>query len=111
MMRHLTVLTLDGCDKCKKYMESLSRIDCLKTAISCDKDPTICDNTESLVKCDLYPMTILEGFSKETIILCLAFEYSQILKPKKVGINKIVVYLHSIDSMFSYVQNLYINNK
>lgn len=59
---NLTLVVINGCDKCKKLSETLNKFSIQYNKISCDESPSFCDLLESITKTCTYPILLLETF-------------------------------------------------
>lgn len=102
-MKMITILSLDGCDKCKKYIAILKESMLRFNTISCNSDSNsdFCDNVESIVDCNMYPMTIVN----DRYILSFTNDYKKINTVCKKN-NYDIIYVHSIDNMFDTLTKL-----
>jgi glutaredoxin len=99
----IKIFTLEGCSSCKDYKLLLEKNGINYNEIVCteNKNGSICDNLESIVKCERYPMTMLNtGY-----ILCIADDSSQLGKVHEIGNHKII-YVYSINNMLDITKKL-----
>ena len=60
-MNSMTLVTIDGCEKCNKAKEFIKYSGKEATIVSCEKYPYICDKIELATGTSTYPMLMLYG--------------------------------------------------
>jgi glutaredoxin len=103
MTKKLKIATLNGCSRCEEFKEILNTENIQFTEIICsnNENSLACDDFEDIVKCELYPMCIINN----NTFLVFASEYSKL---GKVHVNrqKNIIYCHSTDNMMQLIKKL-----
>ena len=103
MMKKLKIATLSGCSRCEEFKEILNieNIQFAEIICSNNENSSLCDDFEDIVKCELYPMCIVNS----NTFLVFTSEYSKL---GKVHVNKQknIIYCHSTDNMMQLIKKL-----
>lgn len=60
-MNSMTLVTIDGCEKCNKAKEFIKYSGQEATIVSCEKYPYICDKLEAATGTSTYPIIMVYG--------------------------------------------------
>ena len=101
-MNNLTLVLIEGCDRCKKVSETLNKFSIQYNKISCNEASAFCDALESIAETCTYPILLLET-SEGNIIYYVAEKADQLkLNNTKKGIYTLKPYA-TLDGMIQAI--------
>ena len=91
-MNSMTLVTIDGCEKCNKAKEFILNSGKEATIVSCEKYPHICDRLELATGTSTYPILMLYGKTRysATELYYIAESYEN-LKPLESPDNQYIL--------------------
>lgn len=105
MKNKITIYTLQGCSVCDRLKNELLHSFIKYNEVSCTTDQPTCDKLENIVKCNIYPMCIIESYPNKKIMICFAKDSDQLNQIKNINSSTILTYVHSIDNMLTIIKN------
>lgn len=104
MKNKILLVTLKDCKICKNTKKILGENGVNFIEISCDDDPSVCDQIEDLTKSSRYPMAIIKNTTenKDTIYF-LTNDYIQLGKENKIDNKVSTVGLFSSDEIINNI--------
>jgi glutaredoxin len=101
-LANVLLVTLTGCDKCKRLVSSLEKENISTHNIDCDNDPNFCDELEEHTETSTYPMALTEYRGSEKIHY-VAESYEDL---KKLNVKKNKYILHPYASLEQMIEAL-----
>lgn len=85
MNNKILLVTLSSCKTCKETKRALDEYGIAYKEISCEEDPSVCDELESLTNTSRYPMAIVKNLTqKNDTIYFITNDYNQIGKENRI---------------------------
>jgi len=106
MIYSLKIITVSGCGYCNDYKLALKKANIKFAELVCENDPGFCNDLESYVGCNLYPISIIETDTGITVTICLTDDYQKINTSKQISDKSAIIYLHSINTMLDYIKKI-----
>lgn len=100
----IKLLVLDGCNKCQKLKDALSKTNLNYSIIVCEDDTSICDEVEDLTNIFTYPMVLhTDEFGSITDVFYVTDKYEDVGKLRKLALGVTGLGFHSIEQLISYI--------
>jgi glutaredoxin len=100
----LKLVTLTGCPKCKELKELLKKSNTFFQEVSCEQDPTFCDNLEAMSSQDHYPMALIEA-SEKIILIHTTEDSKELGKTIPIDKNFFRIPVYGMENMSTTIKN------
>lgn len=103
----IKLLTLETCSRCKKLKDELTKDDINFTEITCEDNPSKCDELEMITNASMYPMIIINSHKTSNTNIIFEPDNYKDLKPPhhyrdEIWLNPV----NSVDRMTEIVKSL-----
>lgn len=102
----IKLVTIEGCSRCQRLKDLLSRAAIRFHFTTCEQDPDNCDSLEALVGEVNYPMVLMTNTNGDVFeVLFLTDSYLKLDGGAKNSGGILCIPYHSIDNIVQYVKN------
>ena len=105
-MNKVLLISLKGCKQCLKVREQLNSSSVNFKEISCDEDPSLCDELEDYTKSSIYPKIIVKSNStNKSYIYYVSLHHGTLNKEIAIKDNLVLIPAISSDVIITKVKN------